>query len=411
MAGPAPRTAARRRALAGAAALFAAFLGLYAALSGDRLLRQSQAPHFVYQAMAFLQGRLDVHVDLPNGNDWARAPDGRVHVSFPPGPAVLMLPLAASYGYQVNDVAFAVTAAALAPALLFLLLRLLASRGESSRGPREDALLAVLFGAGTVFLPCAVRGEVWFTAHVVAASATIVFLGAAHRLAHPALAGLAWSFAAVTRTPLLFAGLYFALELVAPDGRLDLAALRDDRARRLRALAAFAAPAAVVLGAAAAFNAARFGDPLEFGHRFLHENRVGPDLEAHGLFSLAYLPRNLEAALLLLPKVRSIWPPALDFDPRGMSVLVTTPLLVLLAVPKDGARLYRLLVPTAAAVAAPALLYMNTGYVQFGYRFSLDWLPLAFVLLAAGGRRLGPIPLSLGAAGVAVNVWGALAFR
>ena len=44
---------------------------------------------------------------------------------------------------------------------------------------------------------------------------------------------------------------------------------------------------------------------------------------------------------------------------------------------------------TALAVALPTLFYQNTGWVQFGPRFSLDYLPLLFVLVALSGRRRG----------------------
>ena len=61
-------------------------------------------------------------------------------------------------------------------------------------------------------------------------------------------------------------------------------------------------------------------------------------------------------------------------------------------------------------VALPALFYQNDGYFQFGYRFSLDWMPFLFLLLAIGGRPMGWRFKLLGLAGVAMGVWGALAF-
>ena len=35
------------------------------------------------------------------------------------------------------------------------------------------------------------------------------------------------------------------------------------------------------------------------------------------------------------------------------------------------------------------LFYQNSGWVQFGYRFSLDYMVFLIALLAVGGNRLG----------------------
>ncbi|NLY95495.1 MAG: hypothetical protein GXY23_15895, partial [Myxococcales bacterium] len=55
-------------------------------------------------------------------------------------------------------------------------------------------------------------------------------------------------------------------------------------------------------------------------------------------------------------------------------------------------------------------LYQNSGWVQFGPRFVLDWLPLGVVLLALGGRRFGPAFKLLVVASIAVNAFGAVTF-
>ena len=64
----------------------------------------------------------------------------------------------------------------------------------------------------------------------------------------------------------------------------------------------------------------------------------------------------------------------------------------------------------SAAVCVFNLLYQNSGWVQFGYRFALDYLPVLFVLLALGGRRFrgGFVLAALFA--VAVNTFGAITF-
>ena len=62
------------------------------------------------------------------------------------------------------------------------------------------------------------------------------------------------------------------------------------------------------------------------------------------------------------------------------------------------------------AVALPSLLYQNSGWVQFGYRFSLDYLVLLILLLAIGDRPLTWVVRLLIIAGIAINLFGALTF-
>jgi hypothetical protein len=401
--GPALR--ARRLELA----LLAGSFAVLALLAGPRLLRQSHAPHFVYQADAWLDGQLHLRVTPPDDNDWARAGD-RWYVSFPPGPALLMLPGVALWGFQFGDVSFTLAFAALNALLLFLWLTALGRAGEHRRSRRQNAALALLFAFGTVALSCSIRGEVWFTAEVLGVTATLLYLLAAHRARRPLLAGLAWGFAAATRAPLLFSAVYFLLEVVAGGGRpgqgwRDPAVWRDGA--RWRRLGLFALGAAPLLAFAAWSNWARFGSPLDFGHAHFWNNRVNADVQRYGLFSLHYLERQLHAAFTRLPHLEG---GRLAWDPHGMSLFLTTPLFLWLLWPRERPRLHPVLWLAVAATALPGFFYQNTGYVQFGYRFSLDWTPYLFALLALGGRPMGRAFWAAGLLGVAVNVWGALTF-
>jgi len=336
--------------------------------------------------------------------------DGRWYGPFPPGPALLMSPLVAVWGLAVDDVSFTVLFAALNVVLLFLVLERLRTAGETPRTRGEDAALALLFAFGTVAFSCSIRGEVWYTAEVLGVTATCLYLLAAHRAAHPIAAGLAWSFAAITRTPLVFTAPFFTAEVISGGGRLGDAIRRGATWRdpaRWRKVALFALGAAPLLAFAAWSNWARFGSPLDFGHAHFWNNRVNADIRRWGLFSLHYLPKQLHAAFTRLPLLED---GRLTYHPDGMSLLVTTPLFLLLLWPRLRSRLHPALWLTVAATALPGFLYQNTGYVQFGYRFSLDYTPYLFVLLAVGGRPTGRPFWALALIGVAVNTWGALVF-
>ncbi|ATB36706.1 hypothetical protein CYFUS_002121 [Cystobacter fuscus] len=409
--------------------LFLVSFAVLASFSSQRFLRQSEAPHFVYQAKAWLEGRLDLDPEvLPNLEDWACVrevagakvrcegpprPGDRWYVSFPSFPAVVMLPFVAINGYQFNDTSFGVFTGALAVALFYALLRFLTKEGETPRTWAPNAALALTLGFGTLFFYAAIRGEVWFSAEVMGVAFTCLYARNAVRAHRPVLAGLFFSMATLTRTPLLFTGLFFVLEAVCP-GPDRLSQLKDLGTRwkpvadKLGRFVLGAAPLGLL---AAAYNFYRFGSLTEFGHRFLYNNRVNVDIDRLGLFNPAYLPRNLEAAFLKLPGFSGS-PPRLTYDPHGLTLLLTLPLLVFLLIPKKKPRLHWPVWLTVAVTALPGLFYQNTGYMQFGFRFSIDYTPYLLLLFALGGWSLRhrAVVAALVLGGL-VNFWGAVAFR
>lgn len=487
--GPLWRRAVRRtwqRALL----IYLVFTTIYAAIAGQRLLRPSTDTHFVYLAESWLKRRLDLGGPPPHQNDWAEVEelqlrDGRVlrgqflraqpqrfrtldgknrdippeiiekrskkyYVSFPPFPAVLLLPLVALFGHRTNDVLFSVLLAGAAPALLYIVLQRVPlffrrrAAGEADEPPLDaaaqerDLWLVLLFALGSVYFFTAVLGQVWFTAHVVASVLAGLFLLCVLPPRWPALAGLLTGALFLTRPQMAAMSLLWLLELLrteqaAPfdDGRypLTLARLRALRfARIVPALLWFALPFLVLVGLGALHNVLRFGQPLEFGHAYL-QTMQADNIQRFGLANYQYLSRNLAVALALLPKLLP-QPPYVQVSYHGLALWATTPALLYLLWPEprpvdevtDGTvggeverrsrELRTLLWLTVLPIALAGLLYQNTGYIQFGYRFSLDYMPLLLLLLRIGsGRALDTWRFRvLVVLGVGVNLFGAVTF-
>ena len=57
------------------------------------------------------------------------------------------------------------------------------------------------------------------------------------------------------------------------------------------------------------------------------------------------------------------------------------------------------------------MLYQNSGWLQFGQRFSNDYAPVLFLLLALGVERVGWLFKAAAVWGVAINLFGALTFQ
>jgi len=292
--------------------------------------------------------------------------------------------------------------AALILPLGLLVLRRLAEAGLSRRSVREDLWLVAALAFGSVLFFSAVQGKVWFTAHVLGVALALVYAWASIEAKRPLVAGLALGAAALTRTPMAFMFPLFLLELwrVTPSPRTWRALARP--------VLVFAAPVVVFAIAGMIYNQIRFGSPTEFGHSYL-DVRQQAQIEQYGLASYKYLARNLAVAFTLLPELlpRAPW---VQISGHGLAMWVTTPVLLLVLWPRERAAIHRTLWITVACVALPSLVYQNSGWVQFGYRFSLDYLVFLILLLAVGGRPLGRIPQALIAVGIAVNLFGAVTF-
>ena len=180
-----------------------------------------------------------------------------------------------------------------------------------------------------------------------------------------------------------------------------------------------AIPVAALLG----YNVATTGHVFHPGYDYLYQ------LEASGyprlgynpdwsIEDIRYIPQNLAIMLVRLPRVlpeccptrrrlrrrrlctepgaaRGLFdadcPIAVPSD-IGMSLLLTSPAYLLALPAVFGARAARRLVTGAVlAVAADRrcvnLMHFSQGWVQFGYRFSNDFVPFALPLVALGAAR------------------------
>ena len=348
--------------------------------------------YHLHLAVSFLEGRL--HIANPPSwlTEFAFA-NGKPYVYFDPFPAVFLLPFASAWGLDVNLARVSIGVGSVNVGLIRLVL------GQLGVGRSTANWATLLFGAGTVHLYAAQYGNTWMLGHLLAIAALTLAWLEATRDANPFLLGLFCALAGTSRGPALLGTPVFLF-----------LALR--RRPRFSTLFEFGLPLALTAVALGFYNYARFGDPLDNGYLHANQALLNPE---HGSFSWRYIGKNLYQYFGLFPGLQATWP-YLTVDDHGLSLLATTPAVLLLLRPgwSDRARDARLLgwlaIAGCVAVQGVYMVYFWDGWRQFGSRYTLDYAPFLIVALAlrndprAGSRRwLFP---ALVLVSVAVNVWG-----
>ena len=416
--------------------------------------------HFVWQALAFLDGR--AQIDYPvgpiagtPGNAFFQdvmpfpgphgEPSGYGLLPFPPLPAIVLMPLVALWGIATDERVLSVGLGAIDVGLAWWALGKLPIT-------RPTRMMATLFFAfGTVFWYTAQLGTTWWLAHVVALAPALVAVGIAlgadreasnadHELPSSPVDDVLDAIhdrASADQRPLLdrrqvLAGFLFG---VACTARLTIAFgapfflfVGGGGSWVRRALSA-GVGAAIPIGALLLYTYVTTGHLVSPAYEYLYKLEAfgWPGLHYHadwGIEDLRYLPQNLDIMLFSTPilfptevpsaigfpspvcvstQIRALFDSACPLAlPRdvGMSVLITSPAYLLAAPVLMAIRRSRLVAGCTFAVLAITvvnLMHFSQGWVQFGYRFSNDAVMFALPLVALGMARRGGVGLLGGA--------------
>jgi hypothetical protein len=367
------------------------------------------------------------------------------------------MPFVALFGLATDERAVSVALAAIDVGIAWWALGRLAVSG------RIRLATTLFFAFGTVFWYAAQLGTTWFFAHVVAVTFALLAVGlalggdpgaddevdglpGAGALASSAVASIRHGAGLIDRRQVL-AGLLFGLACTA---RLTVAfgapfflfvgSGGSWFRRGLSAGVGAAIPLALLLG----YNLATTGHVFNPGYDYQYQLEATgyPSLNYHPDWSIEdarYLPQNLEILFLSMPAIlpdplpttlmtpgdpacaaagatRGLFDkdcPIAEPQAIGMSILLTSPAYLFLLPALRGGR-SRVVAGASLAVLAIAvvnLMHFSQGWVQFGYRFSNDFVPFALPLVAIGmARRNGVGLLGAGLIGlsIVVNLWGVI---
>lgn len=369
--------------------------------------------HYVYLAKHMLQGEFSVN-DIPGGYSDIIQWQGNKYLPFGPIPSVLLIPFLPLM--DLFNVTESVWVAHLLTLLnVFLLARILKQMKVADE-TRKWALL--LFFGGTIYYSMEAVAATWYFAHIVVITCFLLAVSEMFGRRRLALVGLFVGLAAMTRATAIFA-LPFFLWLLWRTDKDDIAdtpqlTLRQKFVSTLALLSGLVVPLALLLG----YNYVRFANPLESGYGIAGLTYSALD-EARkvGVFSLVHVPKNLFMMLFQGPiAYPSIDAPVLEFpyiqpSPWGMGLFFTTPALVYIFKAKLRTPLIQACWMATLCVMIPIITYYGVGWVQFGYRYALDFLLFVMLIAAVGlPKQMNDRARLLILVSVAINIWGALFF-
>lgn len=340
------------------------------------------SPYYNYLADAFLHGQLNLRLLPPSTHDLVLY-HGNYYLYWPPFPALLLMPLVALFGVHISDIFLTVLIGAIDIGLLALLFRQLTVRGILSISPIHRASLVLLTALGSVVVTLAPFGRVWFLGQLVGFGCVLLaYLAAVSLQGWAAFLGSGFFIAAavLTRNNLVFTGIW-------PLAFLWMKSKSEPPFQVLGKIFLMGLPVALAVGSLALYNWARFGSLTNVGLDYHQMAGIFvSDYHKYGPFSLHYVPTNLFYQYINYPF------PIRSDTLMGGSLFLLSPLLFgALWVIKDHTGLpgwsLIALIASIFLTNIPILLLMGTGWVQFGPRYTLDFMVPLLILTATGIKK------------------------
>ncbi|HKP51810.1 MAG TPA: hypothetical protein VJ183_04070 [Chloroflexia bacterium] len=386
-----------------------------------------EGDHYLYLASHFVRGDLSVDT-LPDNYQDVVVWQGHKYLPLGPLPGVVLIPALPFTGLGPSRVISWVGY------LLTLLNIWLFYRVLGLAGVRCEVRLwaLLLFFAGTVYLSAIAAGNSWYFAHILTTALLLCAIYETLGRGRAWLVGLMLGLACTTRITALFALPFFVWLFWkkqkgwnVPEEFADSNQSAPDHshARPVAASPGFAFNMGILLleltGPLAllfVYNYLRFGNGLEsgYGHAVLTYPPLAQALD-HGLFSLEHVPKNLFMLFLQGPLP---YPhqnaPVLEFpfmrpSQWGMGIFFTSPALLYAFRANFKHPLAQACLLGIISIMVPLITYYGIGWIQFGYRYALDFMPLLLMLAALGlPRPLTRTAKALILASVVINIWGAI---
>ena len=326
--------------------------------------------HYAYLADAFKNGRMDL--PLASAFDSARY-GGKFFWPLGIFPAILIFPASLIFGFwNYWQPVFTVILAFFTFGLVFKI-------SDYFKFSKNDSLwLSVFFVFATPLLGAILVPTSWHFAHLCAVLFVLLSVFEFFTKKRLWLVGILVSAAFLSRPLTIFTLLFFIWLTIFQN---------QNKKITIKNLIYLLIPVFFSIGIFGLYNYLRFQNPFEAGYRYQFVDADGVFVSAGGQYlSFSYPLKNFFKIFLagLIPV--KLWANEfilnpLNYSGSGVSIFLTSPLLILafLAPFKN-----KFVVPLLVSIVVISLLLIfsfGTGGLQIGSRYSLDFLPLMFILV------------------------------
>jgi hypothetical protein len=330
-------------------------------------------------ANAFLHGHLNFLSPIGGRGQDPLLYHGKVFWGEGPLPAILLMPFVALF--KVFHLFFyqGYIKWALLLGVLFFIYKLARKLTFSY----EDSLiLAIGFVLGSVFIGVVSVSSSWLYAQVVVTFLLFWSLYEFYYLRRWWLIGIICGLILMTRATASPIIIFYLLELWQTKSFRVMT-------QKYREFLKLGLPFGIAVILVCLYNYGRFGSPFNGGYQYQLLFSDSAVSRSYGVFSLVHIPTNFYAAFLSTPltvvKNSSSWLlrfPYIQNNPYGMSMFITSPYLLYLFTQKWKAydKQARNLIIATLISCIWVLSFYGIGKQQFGYRYSLDFLPGLFML-------------------------------
>lgn len=376
------------------------------------------ANYFSHFAYSLINGRIDLISS--NWDHDLTIWQGKKYMYWGPSPVILILPFIKIFGVNFSDAFYTAVIASLTPLIFYLTLEELNKLKVIVINNFKKFLLSMFLAFGTVYFVISVNGGVWFTSQAISTLyifTAIFFIFRFKRLKNLRdliIATIFLNLSILGRISFILYLPFFITVIVSLKNNLT------DYFYNLKFyLLVFFTICLLFFSIFAAYNYIRFGSILENGLSTQNLALTFRENEGkHGVLNISYVPINFHYMILNIPLLTKEYP-YLKFDYMGNSFFATSPLFLLLflivkkrywqnqgLVLFNGASLL-----TITSITIFLLFYFGTGYLQFGYRYMLDAIPLLLILLGEVIEEAPlPVIITLFLFSLAINTLGVMWF-
>jgi hypothetical protein len=339
--------------------------------------------HFSFLANSFLQGKLYF---IDQYSSWwhdAVFFSGNYYWPQGPLPAVILMP----FVYWFNRLGLFFYQSYIQIFLnigIYFLVYTISMRFKYTK--TESLFFAFAFVFASTFLGVSFWPTGWFFSQVVTTFFLFLALKEFVTKKRPWVLGILFGLVLLTRVT-AFLGILFILWQIFFDNKLNI----EKKIKSYLLIAIGVAPFILFF---LLYNYLRFGNFFEQGYSLQSIAGNLSSNEAYGLFNLVHIPGNIYYFLISPPTPvfkdsfsHILTPPFIKADPWGLGIIFTSPYLFYLLLLDYKDKISAGLILTIIIIAVPIFMYYGIGWFQFGYRYSLDFLPFLFFIFMRNYKR------------------------